>query len=77
MERVSITGTLGLAARGILRSKLERQRGAQVFHEFEKLIIHAEPSAGFQADGEMLGKTDSVEITPAYDALSIVVPHRN
>ncbi len=77
MERVSLLGTIGLAARGLLRGTLERQEGAHIFHEFEKLIIHAEGSVGFQADGEMLGKTDSVEITPAYDALSVIVPNRD
>ena len=55
---------------------MERQRNARVFHEFEKLVIHAEPHAGFQADGEFLGKADSVEITPAYDALSVIAPGR-
>lgn len=77
MERVSVAATLGLAARGLLRRRLDQHNGAHIFHEFEKLIIHAEPSAAFQADGEMLGKADSVEITPAYDALSVIIPSRD
>lgn len=74
VERVSVTGTVGLAARGLLRRQMDRQRGIHVFHDFEKLVIHAEPSAAFQADGELLGTADSVEITPAYDALSVIAP---
>ncbi len=74
VERVSATRTVGLAARGLLKQSLRNQRGTHVFHDFEKLIIHAEPAAQFQADGELLGTTESVEITPAYDALSVVVP---
>ena len=77
IERVSVTGTVGLAARGLLKRSLQRQRGVHVFHDLEKLIIHAEPAAQFQADGELLGTTESVEITPAYDALSVVVPTRD
>lgn len=77
MERVSVAGTIGLAARGLLRRTLERQDGAHIFHEFDKLIVHADGSAAFQADGEMLGRTDAVEITPAYDALSVIVPSRD
>ena len=77
VERVSISAAAGLAARGVLQRRMERQRGVDVFHDFDKMLIHAEPSAGFQADGEMLGKTDSVEITPAYDALSVITPQRD
>ena len=77
MEQVSVLGTISLGARGLLRRDLERQNGAHLFHEFDKLIIQAWGAVGFQADGEMLGKTDSVEITPAYDALSVITPNRD
>lgn len=77
MERLSVQRTLALAGRGLLRGRTQQQRGAHVFHEFQKLVVHAEPSAAFQADGEYLGQADSVEITPAYDALSVIAPHRD
>ncbi|MDJ0923882.1 MAG: diacylglycerol kinase family protein [Acidimicrobiia bacterium] len=76
VERLSVSKAASLAARGLLRQRMERQRGANVFHEFEKLIVHAEPAAAFQADGEYLGKAESVEITPAYDALPVIAPGR-
>ena len=75
IERVSVTGAVGLVARGIAGRPMEAQHGVHVFHDLEKLIIHAEPAAQFQADGELLGSTESVEITPAYDALTVIAPH--
>ncbi len=77
MERVSTTGAASLVGRALLRRPMDRQNGVHVFHDLEKLVIHAEPSAKFQADGELLGATDSVEITPAYDALTVVAPGRS
>ncbi len=77
MERVSTPAAIGIVARGISRQPLEKQKGAHVFHDIQKLLIHAEPSAQFQADGELLGTTESVEITPAYDALSVIAPRRD
>jgi diacylglycerol kinase family enzyme len=74
IERVSMTAAVGLAARGLLRGEMDHQRGAHVVHDFDKLIVEAEPATRFQADGEMLGHTESVEITPAYDALPVIVP---
>lgn len=75
IERVSATATIGLAARGLMRQPMSKQAGAHVFTDIEKLIVEAEPAARFQADGELLGSTDSVEITPAYDALTVIVPN--
>jgi diacylglycerol kinase family enzyme len=73
IEKISATRTIELAARGLFRRNMNHQRGIHVLPDFEKLLIHAEPSAAFQADGELLGNADSVEITPAYDALSVIV----
>ncbi len=77
IERVSVTGAVGLVGRGITKRPMEKQRGAHVFHDVQKLVVHAEPPAQFQADGELLGATESVEITPAYDALTVITPWRD
>lgn len=77
VEEVSTPRAIGLAGRSLLRRQLGRQRGTHVFHDFDKLVIHAEPSAAFQADGEFLGTAESVEITPAYDAISVITPGRS
>jgi diacylglycerol kinase family enzyme len=76
VERVTTTRALGLAARGVARRSIASQKGAHVFADLEKLLIHAEPAAQFQADGELLGTAEDVEITPAYDALTVIAPNR-
>jgi len=74
LEQVTINSAVGLVTRGLLRRPTDRQRGVHVFRDLEKLVVYAEPAAQFQADGELLGTTDSVEITPAYDALTVIAP---
>lgn len=74
LEQVTINSAIGLVARGLLRRPTDKQSGVHVFRDLEKLVVHAEPPAQFQADGELLGTTDSVEITPAYDALAVIAP---
>ena len=77
VERVTTTRAVGLAARGVARQPMAKQRGAHVFQDLEKLLIHAEPAAQFQADGELLGRAEDIEITPAYDALTVIAPNRS
>ncbi len=77
IERVTTSGAIGLVARGMLGREIDKQKGAHIFHDLHKLVVHAEPAARFQADGELLGTTESVEITPAYDALSVIAPHQD
>ena len=76
VERVKISRAIGLASRGVARRSMAKQRGAHVFADLEKLLIHAEPAAQFQADGELLGRAEDVEITPAYDAITVIAPNR-
>jgi diacylglycerol kinase family enzyme len=76
VERVTTPRALGLAARGVARREISRQRGTHVFADLEKLLIHAEPAAQFQADGELLGSAEDIAITPAYDALTVITPNR-
>jgi diacylglycerol kinase family enzyme len=59
-------------ARTILRRPLGERLGAQVYAQFERLTIEADPATPFQADGEHLGVASHIEITPAPDALLVV-----
>ena len=77
IERVTTSRAAGLVARGVFGRELAKQKGSHVFYDLHKLVIEADPVAQFQADGELLGTTGSVEITPAYDALSVIAPHRD
>jgi diacylglycerol kinase family enzyme len=76
IERVSATAAVSFAARGLLGRATARRETTHIFTDIEKLVVEAEPSARFQADGELLGTTDGVEITPAYDALTVIAPNR-
>jgi diacylglycerol kinase family enzyme len=59
-------------ARAILKRPMTERLDARVYSCFEKLTIDADPATPFQADGEHLGMTTHVEITPAADAMLAV-----
>jgi diacylglycerol kinase family enzyme len=63
-----------VAGRLAARRDLGETRGAHVWRDFSKLVVHADPVAPFQADGELLGTTDGLEITPEPEALRVVRP---
>ncbi|MBT8212205.1 MAG: hypothetical protein KJN71_03560, partial [Acidimicrobiia bacterium] len=74
-----IAGKLGVisalrVAVGMARSGPKSTRSVDVWNHFDKLVIEADPRAPFQADGEHLGHTDSLEITSCPDALSVLLP---
>ena len=58
--------------RAILRRPMVERLDARVYTCFERLTIDADPMTPFQADGEHLGLTSHVEITPAVDAILAV-----
>ena len=59
-------------ARAVLRRPLAERLGAPVFSRFERMTIEADPATPIQADGEHLGRSSHMEITPAHDALLVV-----
>lgn len=61
-----------LLARAVMRRNLPDRLGVRVWPEFEKLVIEADPPAPFQADGELLGTTSSLEITFVPEALVVL-----
>ena len=76
IEKVSAPVVASIASRLASRRDMAQTRGAHVWHDFTKIVIRAEPSAPFQADGELLGATDDLEVTPEPDALLILHPRR-
>jgi len=74
VEKVSAPVIAAIASRLATRRDMARTRGAHAWHDFGKLVVHAEPAAPFQADGELLGTTDGLEITPEPSALLVVHP---
>ncbi|MCJ7780095.1 MAG: hypothetical protein MUQ27_04660 [Acidimicrobiia bacterium] len=59
-------------ARAILKRPLTDRLDARVYRCFDRLTIDADPVTPFQADGEHLGLTSHIEITPAVDAMLAV-----
>jgi len=76
VEKVSVPVIGSIAGRLAARRDMAGSRGVRTFRDFEKLIIEADPSSPFQADGELLGATSSLEITPERDALVVLRPHQ-
>lgn len=58
----------------VMKRSLEEAPGCVVFRDFSKLTIEADPDAPYQADGEVLGTSGELEITPSPAALRILVP---
>ncbi len=73
-ERLTVVGTLDLLRRAALGGSPADHPGVRVWSGFDKLVIEAEPQSHFQADGELLGPTSSLEITPVPDALTVLHP---
>jgi diacylglycerol kinase family enzyme len=73
-ERLTVVGTLDLVRRAALRGSPAGQRGVRAWSGFEKLVIEADPQSHFQADGELLGPTSSLEVTPVPEALTVLAP---
>jgi diacylglycerol kinase family enzyme len=71
-EDLEVHRAAGIFTRAVLRRPLGEHLGATVYTRFDRLTIEAEPAAPFQADGEHLGVTTLLEITPARDALLVV-----
>lgn len=62
-----------VVGRAVLRRRMRVGTGVQVWTGFHKLVIEAEPTSPFQADGELLGHTASLEVTPAPQALRVLL----
>ena len=71
-EDLEVHRAAEIFARAILRRPLSKHLRAPVFSSFERMTIDADPPTPLQADGEHLGRTSHVEITPARDALLVV-----
>ncbi len=74
IESLALRRALPIVARAVRRISLDAVPGVTVWHEPAKVVIEAEPPSRFQADGEPLGSTDWLEITPVPEALQVLVP---
>ena len=61
-----------LLGRAVLRRSIPDRTGSQLWTDFHKLVIEADPPARYQADGELLGVAAAIEITPIPKAIAIM-----
>lgn len=59
-------------ARAVLKRPLTDRLGVHTYNLFDAVTIDADPATPFQADGEHLGLTSRIEITPAIDAVLVL-----
>ncbi len=74
LEHVGPGTASALVGRLVARRRLDEMPGVHLWTNFDKLVIDAEPAALFQADGEFLGPTDALEVTPSSDSLLVMAP---
>ncbi len=65
---------VAIAGTAALRRDLAKRNGVRLWSGFKKLIVEADPGASLQADGDFLGVGEYFEITPAPDALRMMLP---
>ena len=66
---------VAIAGTAALRRDLAKRDGVKLWAGFQKLIVEADPPAPLQADGDSLGMGGYFEITPAPDALRMMLPN--
>jgi diacylglycerol kinase family enzyme len=64
IERVRAARMVPLAARALLRRRLDRGSGLRLWRGFDSLKVRAEPAALAEADGEVLGPVSVLTATP-------------
>jgi len=61
-----------MLGRAVLHRSFPDRLGMKVWTGFQELVVEADPAAPYQADGELLGITSGVKITPAEDAILVL-----
>lgn len=74
IEKLSLLRALPILARSSNGRNLDKVRGVHLFESPAKVVVEAEPPSRYQADGELLGTADWVEITPEPQGLLTLVP---
>jgi diacylglycerol kinase family enzyme len=72
LERLHPAGAVRLVGRAIWGRHPGRLRGVAVWRGFERLDIEADPPVWVEADGELLGRANRVEVVPAAEGLPVV-----
>ena len=65
MDRLNVPIAASMLPRLLAGRRLDGVDGVEVWTDVAKLIVDADPPARLQADGELLGQVEAVEIAPA------------
>lgn len=74
IESLPLHRVPSVLARASLGRSLGAIPGFTVWHNPAKVVVEAEPASRFQADGELLGHADWLEMTPVPGALMVMTP---
>ena len=74
IESLALPRAVAVLGRATWGRDLTRIPGMHVWHNPAKLIIEADPRSSFQADGELLGSADWLEVTPVPAGLRVLTP---
>jgi diacylglycerol kinase family enzyme len=74
VESLPARRLMGIAATLMRRGDLGRVRGLRIWEEVESFRIQADPPVWGQADGEVTGAWNDVEIRRRPDAIQLIVP---
>ena len=74
IESLALPRAVAILGRATTGRDLTKIPGMHVWHDPAKLVIEAEPRSRFQADGELLGTADWLEVTPVPDGLRVLTP---
>lgn len=72
IHRVTAPIAARVVARGLTRRDLNRVPGVEVWQGIAHLTVDADPPARCQADGELLGTADRIEISPSDRRLLVI-----
>lgn len=71
---LSVVRATEIFSRAVLRRRHREATGIKLWSGYELLIVDAEPTAPFQADGELLGDASRLEVQPAIGAVLVLRP---
>ncbi|MDQ3783011.1 MAG: hypothetical protein M3349_08765 [Actinomycetota bacterium] len=74
IESLPLRRVPAVLTRAVAGRSLSAVPGFTVWHDPAKVVVEADPASRFQADGELLGNADWLEITPVPDALAVMTP---
>lgn len=74
IESLALRRSQAILRRAITGKGLAGVDGVHVWRDPDKIVVEAEPRSRFQADGEPLGVTDWLEITPVRQGLRVLTP---